>query len=129
MILVDTSIWIQWLNRGDKKGFDPEKLLGVVTCPPIIQEILQGIRNDLAHKKIQEALLALPLVGDSKSLEDSLFAAHLYRSARRKGYTLRSSVDCLIAAIAIRNSVPILHRDRDFDTLSKVSDLRIAQSL
>jgi predicted nucleic acid-binding protein len=51
-------------------------------------------------------------------------AAELYRSARRAGITVRSSVDCLIAVCAVRNSLEVLHRDRDFNELERVSPLR-----
>lgn len=50
-------------------------------------------------------------------------ATDLYRSARRAANTIRSGVDCLIAACAIKHSLAVLHRDRDFDLLAKVSSL------
>ena len=51
--------------------------------------------------------------------------ASLYRSARRRGFTVGSSVDCLIATCAIRNDLEVLHRDRDFTTLAEVSPLKL----
>ncbi|MBI3201267.1 MAG: PIN domain-containing protein [Myxococcales bacterium] len=54
-------------------------------------------------------------------------AVHLYRSARRAGLTVRSSVDCLIAACALRHDVEVVHRDRDFAALAKISGLRQRQ--
>lgn len=69
-------------------------------------------------------MLALPIVesplGESLVLE----AVDLYRSARRMGRSVRSSVDCLIAACALRNDLEVLHRDRDFAALAAVSPLR-----
>jgi hypothetical protein len=56
-----------------------------------------------------------------------LDAASLYRAARRKGLTVRSSVDCLIASSALRHDLEVLHRDRDFPRLAKVSALRQRQ--
>jgi hypothetical protein len=60
-------------------------------------------------------------------MEESLFieAAELYRSARRQGLTVRSSVDCLIAACALRHDLPVLQADRDFGLISKVAPLRV----
>jgi len=62
-------------------------------------------------------------------MELSLFeeAAQLYRLARRQGITVRSSVDCLIAATALRHDLAVLHHDRDFPLLARVSPLREQQ--
>ncbi|HEV2852577.1 MAG TPA: PIN domain-containing protein [Thermoanaerobaculia bacterium] len=51
-------------------------------------------------------------------------AAQLYRAARRSGITVRSGVDCVIAACAIRHGIPVLHYDRDFTLLAQVSSLK-----
>jgi hypothetical protein len=69
-------------------------------------------------------MFALPLV--ESPLEASVFseAVDLYRSARRNGLTIRSSVDCLIAACAIRHDLEVLHRDRDYTAIAQVSALR-----
>jgi predicted nucleic acid-binding protein len=70
-------------------------------------------------------MLALPIV--ESPLEASLFleAAALYRSVRRKGITVRSSVDCLIAACALRHDIEVLHRDRDFARIAEIAPLRV----
>ena len=54
-----------------------------------------------------------------------LEAAEIYREGRRRGYTLRSSIDCLIAAIAIENGIPVRHRDRDYDAIGRYTRLKI----
>ena len=126
MVLVDTSIWIEVLRRGD--GLDLESLVDfeeVVTCPPVVQEILQGIRDAESHAMVREAMLALPMVESPMPLAVYLEAAELFRSARRGGFTVRSSVDCVIAACAARHSLVILHRDRDFDALAKVAAIDV----
>jgi predicted nucleic acid-binding protein len=56
-----------------------------------------------------------------------LQAAEIYREGRRKGHTIRSTTDCLIAAIAIENGVPMWHRDRDYDAIAKYTPLRISE--
>jgi predicted nucleic acid-binding protein len=54
-----------------------------------------------------------------------LLAAHIYRSLRTRGITIRNSIDCMIAAVCIENKVTLLHRDKDFDLISKHFDLKI----
>ena len=125
MVLVDTSIWIELL-RCD--GLDLESLIDfeeIVTCPPVVQEVLQGIRDPAAHAVAREAMLALPMVDSPMPLAVYLEAADLFRTARRAGFTVRSSVDCLIAACAQRHSLAVLHRDRDFDALAKVAAIEV----
>ena len=51
-------------------------------------------------------------------------AAEIYRQGRKSGYTIRSSIDCLIAAIAIENDVPVWHKDRDFSFIARYSRLQ-----
>ena len=72
----------------------------------------------------RERLLAIPCLSDPLPLALFLEGASIYRSGRRRGYTIRSTVDCLIAAIAIDNDVPVWHRDRDFTTIARYTRLR-----
>lgn len=125
MILVDTSIWIEVFRA--QRPLDLEAILDfddVVTCLPVLQEVLQGFRQEHAYRRVRDAMLALPIV--ESPLEDDVYlqAVDLFRSARRLGRAVRSSVDCLIAACAIRNDLEVLHRDRDFRALAEVSPLR-----
>ncbi len=129
MILVDTSVWIDLLGKNKNFRINSEQLFSIVTCPPILQEIFQGIRNDLAYHTIQDSLLALSRVSDPVPLDVYLFAADIYRSGRKKGFTIRSSFDCLIAAIAIREKLPVWHLDRDFNLIAKYTDLKTQNSL
>lgn len=125
MILVDTSIWIEALRRD--RPLNLEELVDfdeIVTCLPIIQEVLQGFRDERAFRIARESLTALPTIESPLRQEIFEEAANLYRAARRNGLTVRSSTDCLIAACAIRNNLPVLHRDRDFPLLARVSALQ-----
>ncbi len=124
MILIDTSIWIELLKKSKRVRLSPEKLIEAATCPPVIQEVLQGAKNDMIHRQLEEIFLALPRVGDPIRLDTHLHAADLFRTGRRKGYTVRSSADCLIAAIALENGLPVWHRDRDYEALSRFTSLR-----
>jgi predicted nucleic acid-binding protein len=125
VILVDTSVWIEVFRA--RRPLDLESVLDfddVVTCLPVIQEVLQGFRDERAYRQAREAMLSLPIV--ESPLGEDLFsdAVGLYRTARRSGATVRSSVDCLIAACAIRQDLQVLHRNRDYAALARVSALR-----
>jgi predicted nucleic acid-binding protein len=96
----------------------------VVTCLPVIQEVLQGFRDERAYRDARQAMFALPLVESPMRAELFEDAIGLYRAARRQGVTIRSGVDCLIAACAIRHDLEVLHRDRDYAQIARVSSLR-----
>ena len=124
MLLVDTSVWIEVFRKPSRVRLDQVVDFDeIVTCLPIVQEVLQGFRDERAFLTARESMYALPTV--ASPLTQPVFdqAIELYRSARRAGITIRSGVDCLIAACAIKHSLAVLHRDRDFDLLAKVSSL------
>ena len=126
MILVDTSVWIEFFRKSSRFQITAVVDLDeVVTCLPVIQEILQGFDDQKAFRIAKEALLALPVLEAPLSGDVFLLAVELYRTARRIGLTVRSSTDCLIAACALRADVTILHRDRDFDALARVAPLDV----
>jgi hypothetical protein len=125
VILVDTSVWIEVFRA--RRPLDLEAsvdLDDVATCLPIVQEVLQGFREENAYRRARDAMLSFPIVESPLGSDVFLDAVGLYRAARRGGRTIRSSVDCLIAACAIRHDLEVLHRDRDFAVLSQVSALR-----
>jgi predicted nucleic acid-binding protein len=125
VILVDTSVWIELLaGRVDRPTDD--QLSQFVTCGPIVQEVLQGLRTGRDSATFQESLLALPCLSDPMPLSLFLDAAEIYREGRRKGHTIRSTTDCLIAAIAIENGVPMWHKDRGYDAIARYTPLRIS---
>lgn len=125
MILVDTSVWVEVFRA--RRPLDLEALMDfddVVTCLPVIQEVLQGFRDERAYRRARLAMLALPRV--ESPLGEDIFseAIDLYRGARRSGRTVRSSVDCLVAACAIRHDLEVLHRDRDYAAIAEIAPLR-----
>jgi predicted nucleic acid-binding protein len=123
--LVDTSAWIEVFRRS--KPLDLTALVAiddVVTCLPVIQEVLQGFRDERAFRAAREAMFALPVLESPMRADVFAEAVALYRMGRRQGITIRSSVDCLIAACAIRHDVEVLHRDRDYSQIARVSSLR-----
>lgn len=117
------------MSAGFRKGspVDIESLVGldnVVTCLPVIQEVLQGFRDENAFRCARDSMNAFPIVESPFGAEVFSDAVNLYRLARRAGLTVRSSVDCLIAACALRHDLEVLHQDRDFAALASVSGLR-----
>jgi len=124
VVLVDTSVWIEVFRKPSKFSLESAvEFDEVVTCLPVLHEVLQGFHDERAFALARDAMLALPTVESPLRREVFLEATELYRRARRTGRTVRSGVDCLIAACAIRNSLAVLHRDRDFDSLAAVSEL------
>lgn len=128
MILIDTSAWIEYFRAtGSAAAVEVRRLLStgpdhVVMCEPIAMEILSGAVDDAHHAKLEQLVNGLP----SLKLDDAVDfrgAAVIYRAARRAGSTIRSVNDCLIAAVAIRHGVSIIHRDADFEVIAAITSL------
>jgi hypothetical protein len=94
---------------------------------PVLLEVLQGFRDEAAFRTAQEAMDAFPIVESPMRREVFGEAVELYRRARRAGLTIRSGVDCVIAACAQRNHLTVLHHDRDFSKLSRISSLQVRE--
>jgi predicted nucleic acid-binding protein len=125
VLLVDSSVWIEVLRlRAPLALEEIASPREVVTCLPIMQEVLSGIREERLFSQARDGFLALPIVEDPMGRDVFEEATALYRLARRTGLTIRSSVDCLIAVCALRNDLIVLHRDRDFRSLARISALR-----
>lgn len=123
MILIDTSAWIELFAGRAELAAD--RFPGVATCGPVIQEVFQGLRPGQRARRIRWQMLSLHRLGDPLTLDLFVDAADLYALCRRRGKTIRSSTDCLIAAIAIRHDVPVWHQDRDFAAIAACSPLEI----
>jgi predicted nucleic acid-binding protein len=124
VVLVDTSVWIQVFRKAPHVRL--ESLVDfddVVTCLPVVQEVLQGFDAQPAFVRARESMLALPIVESPLGLDVVLEATNLYRAGRRAGVTLRSTLDCVIATCAIRHHLEVLHADRDYDAISRISPL------
>lgn len=125
MYLLDSSVWIEVFKKG--KPLHLEKVVEldeIVTCLLVVQEVLQGFKEEEAFRVAREAMYSFTIVDSPLTVEVYDHAIGLYRRARAKGLTIRSSVDCLIAASAIRHNLTLLHVDRDFPQLARISDLR-----
>ncbi len=128
-VLVDTSAWIEYLrgtgspyNGWIREAIRAETPLG--WTEPILYELTAGAGSPRRVEELRALLLRGPMVAVD-GLRDWEDAAQLYRSARSKGLTVRSSIDCLIAAVALRTGSPVLALDRDFEALAQVSDLTL----
>jgi predicted nucleic acid-binding protein len=129
VIVVDTTVWIDFLEaRGTP--FDRhlteliEEQAPISLVDIVYTEVLQGIRDEETFQQIRMSLRAHSILRP-RGLETFETAANLYRAARRRGLTIRRSVDCLIAATCLETGAEIYHNDRDFDALARVSDLMI----
>jgi predicted nucleic acid-binding protein len=127
VIVVDTSVWIDFFGGRDTPPVG--RLLrclddgeDVALTDIILTEILQGIRTDAEVRRVDERLSVFEVLR-LRDLADFRRAAALYRSARRQGVTVRRTSDCLIAAVCVREQVPLLHADSDFEHLARVSEL------
>ncbi|MEA3078216.1 MAG: hypothetical protein QOF60_3124 [Actinomycetota bacterium] len=128
MILLDTSAWVEFLRAtGSPVCERVDGLLAgdVFTCHPVRMEVLAGGRDETHVHNLRRLLgRAVVLPTATTDYDD---AAALYRTCRRNGETVRRTLDCLIAAVAIKAKVPVLHLDRDFDTLARHTPLRLAE--
>jgi predicted nucleic acid-binding protein len=125
VILADTSVWIDLLNGRLGAQVSSDRALRLVTCGPIAQEVLQGLRENPLAQLFRESFRGIPRLSDPLPFSTFQEAAEIYSHGRRKGYTIRSSTDCLIAAIAIQNDVPVWHKDRDFTVIAGFTRLRV----
>lgn len=124
MILIDTSAWIEFLRDTGSTTCErvQHALVGeIAVTDPIRMEMLAGARNEQHLVQLRRLLArGSELHADPTDYEQ---AAILYRQCRANGETVRKLIDCLIAAIAIRYQVALLHRDVDFDVLSRHTTL------
>lgn len=118
MILVDSSVWIDYLRGNATRQTDRlHDLLGVEPLAVgdlILTEVLQGtttVRNFKEVLRLMDALEVVPLGGRAVAIQ----AAHHFRTLRAKGITVRKTIDCLIATRCIVDGLTLLHDDRDFD--------------
>ena len=118
MILVDSSVWIDYLRGVETKQTD--RLHGLLGLEPvavgdlILTEVLQGTTTDKEFKEVLKLLNSLevvPLGGHSVAVQ----AARNFRALREKGVTIRKTIDCIIATRCIMDGLTLLHSDKDFD--------------
>ena len=127
MILVDTSVWIDYFNGFENDETDIlDQALGnnvVAVGDLIVLEILQGFRSDKDYKTAKKYLSSLRQFG-MLSPELAIKAAENYRKLRKQGMTIRKTTDVIIATFCIENSLPLLYTDKDFIPFTKKLKLR-----
>lgn len=129
MILIDTSAWVEFLrDTGSAICNRVDALLDdeIATCHPVRMEVLAGARDEQHLSDLRGLLARGSLIATEPT--DYEEAAALYRACRRRGETVRRLIDCLIAAAAIRTSVPVLHSDSDFEILARHTALQIERA-
>ena len=126
MILIDTSAWVEFLRDTASAVCNRVDALleeEIAICHPVRMEVLAGARDEQHLRDLRGLLARGSLIPTEPT--DYEEAAALYRLCRRRGETVRKLIDCLIAAAAIRTSVPILHSDSDFEVLARHTSLQI----
>lgn len=123
VILVDSSVWVL-ADRSRRPIDDFVHPDDIAICPPIAQEYLQGAKNGETYWSIRNVLALVTMLDEAIPLVRFHEAAWIFMRCREAGYTIRSSTDCLIAACAIAHALELLHDDRDFDYIAKVSGLK-----
>lgn len=128
MVLVDTTVWIDFFAGQALTHIETlESLLeqeeDICICGIILTEILQGIRKETEFKKTKNlfnSLIFLPM-----SYSTFLQSAEIYRKLRQKDITIRKSIDCMIASVALENNISLLHNDKDFLPIERYCKLKV----
>ncbi len=124
MILVDTSVWIDFFNKIDSAEAAHLRSLVADARPLaipglVLTEILQGMRTETDAERVRHVLSAFDPTPELDPA-DYLKAAEIYRVCRNRGLTVRSTIDCLIAQLCLRHGYELLAKDRDFEAIARV---------
>ena len=130
MILVDTSVWIDFFAGRDLPHVATlEQFIhdsqDLALCGIILTEILQGIANDTTHRRVRRYLVPLILL----PMPEAVFvrAADIYRRLRKQGTTIRKTNDGIIAATALQHHCRLLHNDKDFAPIAGHYPLKVVK--
>jgi len=130
MIVVDSSVWIDYFRNVRLPAVEFLDLClanrrEISICPFILVEVLCGFKSDREFEEAKELLIDLPCL--EVSTETQVKAADLYRKLRRKGITVRSLLDCVIAQTCIEAGAQLLTMDSDFQHIARHSKLKLTQ--
>ncbi len=130
MIIVDSSVWIDYFKGKTTKQTNLlDSMFGkelIVIGDIILTEVLQGFQNDNDFKKARELFDSL-IFRQMLGKESAVKSAENYRYLRKKGITVRKTIDVIIATFCIENDLPLLHSDKDFEPIEKYLGLRVLQ--
>ncbi|MCH9644829.1 MAG: PIN domain nuclease [Gammaproteobacteria bacterium] len=125
MYLIDTSVWIDFLKQKKthqvkyfQKILDEGMHFGLTSI--IYQEVLQGAATSHDFNMLDKFLSTQKVYKPKHPIESYRLAGKIYFDCRKKGYTIRSTIDCLIAQIAIENNTTLLHNDNDYTYIQKI---------
>lgn len=116
-VLVDSTVWIDFFRgRETEKTKTLEQCIhnrdDLCCCGFVLAEVLQGVREEKEYVATKRQLEGLIYLDDDRSTFE--LGATIYRELRRKGVTIRNSIDCLIGAIVVQHGVHLLENDRDY---------------
>ena len=129
MLVVDSSVWIDFFNSADHPAVDMLSSLldhgevRIVVPDLVLFEVLRGFRSEQGHRQARRLMETLH-VECTASADIAVAAAHHYRSLRAQGITVRSSIDVLVATFCIENDYALLHHDRDYRAFEQLRGLR-----
>lgn len=127
MILVDTSVWIDYFNGIDNAQTDwLDSTLGIgpiITGDLILTEILQGFQKEDDYRTALRLMESIPFM-EMLGKELAIKSANNYRFLRMKGTTVRKTIDVMIGTFCIHHDISLLHRDRDFEPLEQHLNLK-----
>ena len=133
MILVDSSVWINYFNG--KTTWQTERLDQMLQQIPvymgdlILTEVLQGFRKDYEYRKARDVLSILPCKNIG-GYNIAIQSAENYRRLRKRGITVRKTIDVIIGTFCIAENIPLLHDDRDFEPMEEYLSLKtISQTM
>lgn len=128
MIFLDSTVLIDYFNgRNNWQVKVLDSILGkelVVIGDYVLIEVLQGFRNEKEYQKAKTILLTFPCY-DIGGKEMALKSAKNYRLLRKKGVTIRKTIDTMIATFCIENKFTLLHSDKDFQPFTKYLNLEV----
>ncbi len=128
MILVDSTVWIDYFNGRTTPETDYlHRILGdgeIVVDDIIMGEVLQGFRRDQDFEAAYRALNKFRQV-HIVDTDVAVQSARYYRSLRKRGVTVRKTIDCFIATFAIIHDLQLLHCDKDFDPFERYLGLQV----
>lgn len=128
-MLVDTSVWIDYFNghaspQADCLAQAIADAEYIVIPGLVLTEILLGFKVEFDANKVADLLSVFDQASEA-SRADYIEAAKIYRLCRSKGYTIRSTIDCLIAQLCLRDKQSLLCKDRDFINIAKCVPLQL----
>ncbi len=126
MVLVDTSVWIDFFNsKENEKVLQLKEAISnnedIAIFGVILTEVLQGIKNKKEYELVEEIFESLSYLEMSKNI--FIDAANIYRNLRKTGITIRKPVDCMIASVAMNYKIALIHNDKDFEPIEEKLNL------